>query len=191
MKFLKKALITLIIFLIINSAFSAPEVIMLKFKIDNNTLKTKFRLKSVANSELIELIINSGQRVEIEYRIKIFEKRGFLRSDKKVLKDYVLYSYITYNSFSRVFTLKFLDENNKATIKRFPRYVSNIKTIRMIVKKFFNKSRGVNINIAPLNRKENEYLFKFRIYIRSVRLTPPYDIVNSSFNFRVDKDITF
>ncbi len=179
------------IILINRQIFCAPQIIMEKFEVSEKVLETTFKLKSAANPELISLIINSGQTVEISYRIKIFEKRGFLRSDRKVIPDTVLYSYINYNRFSRVFTLKFYDKNKKVTVKRFIRSPNNRKTIRMILSKFFYKKRNVKIDISSLNRKEYKHLFHFRVYISSVKLTPPYNIVNSSFNFRIDKDITF
>jgi len=189
MKPIKSTIIFILILLFFQICFSA-RVDILEFEIINNKIKIKFALREVANDELIKVIF-SGKHVSILYKVGIYQKMGFLRSDKQVGNEYVSAAVIKFDSFSNVITITY-NHNNEISTKRLiaPRIKSPndlIKAIQTIIKNFFNKDYAFQIQISNLNRAAESYYIKIIAKIASIKLAPPYDMINPSFNFTIEE----
>ena len=184
--------ITLFFLLFIaGSSFASPRLIINNFNASNQSVSFNFSLKGVANIPLLQLIM-SDKAVRIKYEISIYEKRGFFRSDKRIWKTDNIHMVIKYKRFSRVFTVYYKNRLVK-TKKRFIKPRSLKRTIRLILKYFFDKSFAISIPLIPLgvNRSQNKYFIKVKASVTSVSLAPPFNIINSSFNFKIEENIAF
>ncbi len=185
----KKNLLVILLFLLfVTIAFSDSRVEILNFKILNKNLTVNFRLREVANPALVKLIM-AEQAVRIYYNISIYRKRGFLRANQKVWGVYNIFATIKYKRFARVFTINY-KHGEKKIKKRFRRTRNNRKTVRKILKYFFNKIYTLKIPISTLDRN-HDHILTIITRIASIRLRPPYGIINSTFNFQVKYERAF
>jgi hypothetical protein len=151
----------------------------------------EYSLKGVANIPLLQLIM-SDKAVKIKYEISIYEKKGIFRKDKRLFKTDNIHMIIKYKRFSRVFTV-FYNNNSVKSKKRFIKPKNIKKTIRLILRYFFDKQLAIIIPLSSLgiNRNENKYFVKIKAMVTSVSLAPPFNIINSSFNFQIEENIEF
>jgi hypothetical protein len=185
---LKLAILTILLF-ISPKVYASAGIVYIKHEIINNTLETEFRLTGAANEELISLIF-SNKSVIIKYRIDIIQKRSIFKRDNVAWGTINIISDIKYDAFSRVFTVNY-DFQGEKSRKRIVRSSDLRQSVKLIVMHFFNKSWLTKIPLTSLNRGENNYSLRIKISVESIKLAPPYNIINSSFNFIIEelKDI--
>ncbi len=184
MKKIKHILFSLLLF-ISSPLFASPRIQISEFNISGNTLSLAFNLREAANQELLALIF-SNRAVRIAYKIDILKKEGIFRKDSVAWGSLSLNSLIRFDAFSRVFTVDYREGNTESR-KKFVRTSNMRKTIRMIVSHFFNKIWRVNVPLNTLDRSRNSFTLRITAWIESVKLAPPYNIINSSFNFKIEE----